>query len=99
MTDTHSFVVKALSNVSSRFVSVPRGRIIDNLVDRISVGTPNRVFVVANTFCKSFDAPRGYDCTKKKRMEQKKMLSERSTLGGRDFGGGRVRYAVFNALK
>lgn len=95
---TYSFVVKAFRNASSIAVRAPCGRIMANLVKMTSVGDPSLVLVVANTFCTSRCDPRGIDCMRKKMMEQKSMLSDRSTLGGRAFDGGRVRYAVFNAL-
>lgn len=96
---TYSLVVKAWSNVSSKLERLPLGRFVESLVERISVGTPSRVFVVANTFCRSLCWLRGYDCNRKKRTEQKRILSDRSTFGGKAFGGGRVLYAVLSALK
>jgi hypothetical protein len=69
----------------------PGDRIMASLVKMTSVGTPSLVLVVAKTFCISRFDPRGRVCMRKKMMEQKRILSDRSTLGGRAFGGGRVR--------
>lgn len=79
--------------------SMPFGLSMASLAKSTSLGTPRRVPVVLKTFRRSESGPRRKDWTKKKTIEQNKILRLLSTLGGNGFGGGRVRYAVFKALR
>lgn len=96
---TYSLVISAERRAWSTSFRMPFGLSMASLAKSTSLGTPRRVPVVLKTFRRSESGPRRKDWTKKKTIEQNKILRLLSTLGGNGFGGGRVRYAVFKALR